>query len=151
MIRINQNEFVSKSQIQFDTNKIDDFLNGLVVGKYSALKSMDNLFLHFPALTVKWNGYVLESFLVNYSKKFCLLHSSFSTTDYCGAIVRRDSEFGDYRSLIVDVLAMNSDWNNETDALQLLVDDGYQQRRSYKEIENVVLEAKILREQFVNK
>lgn len=151
MIRINQNEFVSKSQIQFDINKIDDLLDGLIVGKYSPLKSIDNLFLHFPAITVKWNGYVLESFLVNYSKKFCLLHASFSATDCCGAIVRRDSEFGDYRSLIVDVLAANTGWANKTDALQLLVDDGYQQRRSYKDIENVMLEAKLLREQVAKK
>ncbi len=151
MIRINQHQFVNKAQIQFDTNKIDDLLDNLISGKYLSLKSINNLFLHFPALTIKWNGYVLESFLVNYSKKFCLLHASFSATDCCGAIVRRSSGFSDYRALIVDVLAQNTDWINKTDALQLLVDDGYQQRRSYKDIENVMLEANLLREQVAKK
>lgn len=46
------------------------------------------------------------------------------------------------RTLIVDVLAKNTGWKNKKDALQLLVDLGYQQRRSYSDIEKVMQEAK---------
>ena len=80
--------------------------------------------------------------MAHYSKKFRLLHASFTATDCCGAMVRQDSGISDYRTLIVDVLAKNTGWKNKKDALQLLVDLGYQQRRSYSDIEKVMQEAK---------
>ena len=84
---------------------------------------------------------MLESYVGHYSKKFRLLHASYAATDCCGAIVRQDSDISDYRTLIVDVLAKNTGWKNKKDALQLLVDLGYQQRRSYSDIEKVMQEA----------
>ena len=139
-IRISQNEFVRKDSIRFDIEQIDFILDKLISGAYLPIKEI-NLFLHFPAINVKWNGFVLESYVSNYSKKFQLLHASFSATDYYGAVVRKDSNISDYRTLIVDVLTHNSSWKNKKEALQLLVEQGYQQRRNYSDIENVMKEA----------
>lgn len=141
MVRVNQNEFLARDQIHFDVGRIDAVLNSLILGDYIPIKSV-NLFLHFPPIEVPWNSFVLESYVANYSKKFRLLHASYTATDCCGAIVRKESGITDYRLLVIDVLAKNAGWQNQKDALQILVDLGYQQRRSYSDIENVMQEAK---------
>ncbi len=141
MVRVNQNEFVRKDQIRFDVEQIDSVLDTLIPSAYTPIKTI-NLFLHFPAIDVSWNSFVLESYVAHYSKKFKLLHASYTATDCCGAVVRQSSGVSDYRTLIVDVLAKNTNWKNKKDALQLLVDLGYQQRRSYSDIDKVMQEAK---------
>lgn len=141
MVRVNQNEFVRRDQIHFDIEQTDSVLDTLVQSTYTPIKTI-NLFLHFPAIDVPWNNFVLESYVAHYSKKFKLLHASYTATDCCGAVVRQESGITDYRTLIVDVLAKNTGWKNKKDALQLLVDLGYQQRRSYSDIEKVMQEAK---------
>lgn len=140
MIRVNQNEFVRRDQIHFDVEHTDLILDSLIPKTYTPIKTI-NLFLQFPTIDVPWNSFVLESYVGHYSKKFRLLHASYTATDCCGAIVRQNSGITDYRTLIVDVLANSTGWKNKKDALQLLVDLGYQQRRSYSDIENVMQEA----------
>lgn len=140
MIRVNQNEFVRRDQIHFDIEKTDAVLDNLIQSAYVPIKAI-NLFLHFPAIDVPWNNFVLESYVAHYSKKFRLLHASYAATDCCGAIVRQDSGISDYRALLVDVLANTPSWKTKKDALQLLVDLGYQQRRAYSDIEKVMREA----------
>lgn len=141
MIRINQNEFIRKDQLTFDVGRIDPVLEMLISEEYLPLKSI-TLFLHFPTIGVSWNSFVLESYVANYSRKYALLHAGFSATDCCGAIVRRDSKITDYRALIVDVLANDKGWKTKADALELLVKESYQRRRSYSDIENVMQEAR---------
>lgn len=142
MIRVNQKEFVRRDQIHFDIEQTDAVLDSLILKAYVPIKAI-NLFLHFPTIDVPWNNFVLESYVGHYSKKFRLLHAGYTAIDYCGAIVRQDSDITNYRTLIVDVLANNASWKNKKDALQLLVDLGYQRRRNYSDIENVMQEAMI--------
>lgn len=141
MVRVNANEFVRRDQIHFDIAQTDSVLDSLIQNAYTPIKTI-NLFLHFPAIEIPWNNFVLESYVAQYSKRFRLLHASYTATDCCGAMVRQDSGITDYRTLIVDVLAKNTGWKSKKDALQLLVDLGYQQRRSYSDIEKVMQEAK---------
>lgn len=141
MIRISKNEFMRRDQIHFDVERTDSVLDSLIQGDYTPIKEM-NLFLYFPPINIPWNSFVLESYVANYSEKFRLLHVSYTSTGSCGAIVRKESDVSDYRTLIVDVLAENPGWNSENDALQLLVDLGYQQKKSYSDIAAVVQEAK---------
>lgn len=145
MVRINQKEFVRRDQIHFDVVQTDRVLDSLIQNAYAPIKNM-NLFLHFPVIEVPWNSFVLESYAAKNSKRFRLLHASgYSAAESCGAIVRRESGISNYSTLAADVLAKNQGWKNKEEALQILVDLGYQQRRSYKEIEKVMQEAKIRR------
>lgn len=140
MVRINQNEFLHRDQIHFNIEQTDAILDSLIQNAYTPIKTI-NLFLHFPAIDVPWNKFVLESYVANYSKKFRLLHASYTAADCCGAVVRQESGISDYRALIVDVLSKNTGWKTKIDALQLLVDLGYQQRKAYSDIEKVMQEA----------
>lgn len=144
-IRISDNMLIRDDQIVFDIDIIDKILDELSKRDYVPLKNI-GLFLHFPVLAFPWNGYVLESYLYKYSKKFKLLHSSFSSSGYFGAMVRQESMYDDYRTMIIDALAHSEKWVDKTSALEFLVVEGYQQRRRYEGIENVIVEAQILRE-----
>ena len=76
-----------------------------------------------------------------------MLHSSFIKTGVYGAMVRKDADFQDYRALLVDVLSKSNALDSTKDALQYIVDKGYQQRRRYEGIETVIQEAKLVKEQ----
>lgn len=144
-IRISDEVLVRYDKVDFEIDETDRVLDALCDKNYIPLKDI-GLFMHFPALCVQWNGYVLESYVYKYSKKFKLLHASFSASGFFGAMVRQDSGIEDYRALIVDVLANSDQWEDKNSALELLVEQGYQQRRKYADIEKVVHEAKLLRE-----
>ena len=144
-IRISEDLLLRHDKVDFQIDEIDRVLDDLCDQNYIPLKDI-GLFMHFPALCVQWNGYVLESYIYKYSKKFKLLHASFSASGFFGAMVRQDSGIEDYRALIVDVLANSNKWEDKNSALELLVEQGYQQRRKYADIEKVVHEAKLLRE-----
>ena len=139
MIRVSKNEFVSKKQVEFDVNAIDGVLNELISGEYQSLQSF-TLFLHFPVMNVRWNTFVLESYTAGYSKDFTLMHSSYTATECCGAVVRRDSKINSFKELITDVLMKSDNWHSKDDALALLVRKGYLQRKRYSEIDAVILD-----------
>ena len=146
MIRISATELVRKDQIEFDVESIDDILEGMCPGDYVPLSEL-NLFLHFPNVGYPWNSYLLESYLFSCSRKFRLLHSSFIKTGVYGAMVRKDANFPDYRSLLVDVLSKSNALGSTKAALQYIVDKGYQCRRRYEGIETVIRDAKLKKEQ----
>lgn len=146
MIRVSATELVRKDQIKFDVEAIDEILDGICPGDYIPLPEV-NLFLYFPNIGYPWNSYLLESYLFGFSKKFRLMHSSFIKTGVYGAMVRKDADFQDYRALLVDVLSKSNALDSTKDALQYIVDKGYQQRRRYEGIETVIQEAKLVKEQ----
>ena len=146
MIRVSATELVRKDQIKFDVEAIDEILDGMCPGDYVPLSEI-NLFLCFPNIGHPWNSYLLESYLFGFSRKFRLLHSSFIKTGVYGAMVRKDADFQDYRALLVDVLSKSNALDSTKDALQYIVDKGYQQRRRYEGIETVIQEAKLVKEQ----
>lgn len=145
MIRISENNFVRDDQIEFVTKEIDELLETLCTDKYMSLKDV-GLYMYFPMIGFQWNGYILESYVHRYSRKFKLLHLSFSESGFYGAIVREDSGINDYKTLLVDILKYSDEWSNKDTALEYLVEQGYQQRRRYSGIEDVMKQARLLKE-----
>lgn len=149
MIRVSATELVRKDKIKFDVEKVDEILEGMCQGDYIPLPDV-NLFLYFPNVGYQWNSYLLESYLFSCSKEFHLLHSSFIKTGVYGAMVRKDASVQDYRSLLVDVLSKSNALGSNREALQYIVDKGFQQRRRYEGIETVIQEARLMKEQREN-
>ena len=145
MIRVSQNLFVRKDLIDFDVEKIDDVLDEMCPQDYIPLQEL-NLFLSFPHIGYAWNGYVIESYLSGYSRKFNLIRNSFSENGFFGAMVRKDSAITDYYSLIVDALSHSDALTSTAQALQFMVSQGYQQRKTYKDIEKALRDAKLRKE-----
>lgn len=144
-IRISDDIFIRDDLVVFDVDAVDRVLDEYTKMEYTPLKNI-GLFTHFPSLSIPWNGYVLESYLYRYSMKFHLLHASFSASGYFGVMIRAESMLTDYKSLIIDALAHSDVWHDKRSALDFLVENGYQKRRRYEDIEFVVKEAALLRE-----
>lgn len=144
MLRISESEFVRKGDVHFNVREIDAFLKTLIDGDYTSIRDV-NLFLHFPPINVKWNVYVLEGYVAQYSKDFILLHSSYSSTGCFGAIVKKSSPFNSLDMIAVDVLAGDDEWNSTNDAVETLVREGYIQRKTFAKIDEVVEQAMALR------
>ncbi len=145
MVRTSQSEFLPKNKVQFDVPETDAILDEMLEGDYQALKEF-RLFLHFPTISIKWNEFVLESYVAGYSRKFKLLHASYTAYECCGAIVRRKSNINDLGEVLLDVLAHDDTWQSKDDALTLLVREGYLQRKNYSKIDRILVEARAKRE-----
>jgi hypothetical protein len=145
MVRISDKEFVRRDMISFNVDAIDTVLEEMCPGDYVPIRDV-SLFLHFPTMDYRWNSYVLESYVYAGSRKFELIHVSFSASEVCGAIVRRDSAIKDYRALIIDALAHSNRPGSKQAVLQYIVERGFQSRRRYDGIEQVIQEAKLLQE-----
>ncbi len=142
MIRISRTEFVRRGMVNFDAAAIDGALEELVEGDYVSIKDF-KLYLHLPSISpVNWNQYVLEGYAAKESRKFTLLHASYSQDGCCGAIVRRSSNIKDFKSLLTDVLANDHGWSNQREALGLLVNRGYLQQRKYSKIDAIISDAR---------
>ena len=149
MVRVSDKKMIRRDLIDFDVDLIDNILEEMCPEQYMPLKDI-NLFLQFPNIGYAWNHYVLESYLFQNSQKFKLLHVSFGQNSVCGAMVRSDSPIADYRTLILDALSKSNALGSTKAALQFIVDRGYQQRRRYDGIEQLIQEAKLIKEQREN-
>ena len=147
MVRISTNELVRKDLIHFDIDAIDAVLDEMCPGDYLPLKDI-TMFLHFPSIEYPWNSFVLESYLT-ISKKFCLYHAGYANHGAFGVMVRRDSNFSDYRSVVVDMLSKSNQWKNTKQALELIVDKGYQARKKWVGFDKVTQEASLIRERIL--
>lgn len=142
-VRINQEELVNRNNIHFDVAAIDAVLDEFCPGKYEGLKQLpDALLFHLPGCGFPWNKYLLYSYLFAFSKRFMLCYRSLSKSGYFGAIVRRGCGIEEYKDLVEQILINSDGWTTSADALQLLVDGGYQEYYRYKRIDAIVARVK---------
>lgn len=146
VVRVSSSYFVRNDKINFDADAIDQVLDDLCPGNYIALKDI-SIFLSFPDVGYKWNEFLLESYLREFSKQFKLIQNSFSMDGCYGAMVRNSSNLKTFEDIVTDMLAHRNDWNDEASALECLVNSGLQQRRAYKNISSIIKKAKLIREQ----
>ena len=145
-LRINQDEFVSKEQAQFDIEKTDMAIDRFCTGAYIALSEISK-FGSFPDAGFPWNEYLLEHYVSDYSANYKLLHTSFNANACVGAIVRRNAGIESFNELITNVLINSNVSLDKEYALQYLCDKGFLARRRYAEIYQILTKAKRQRTQ----
>ena len=130
--------------MNFDVDAIDEVLQNVCSGDYLPLMAVSSaMMMHLPSCGYQWNGYLLQSYVFGFSKVFGLSYSSFGKTGYYGAMVRRSCKtINNYGSLIERVLTDDDTWESTADALDLLVKQGYQALRKYKDIDIAAAKAK---------
>lgn len=143
-VRVSKTEFVNRRLIQFDVEAIDAVLVDFCPDDYLPLMSVSSaMMMHLPSCGYRWNGYLLQSYVHGFSKVFRLSYSSFGKNGFYGAMVRKSCKMiNSYSSLIEQVLTDDGTWETPADALDILVKRGYQALRKYKEIDNVVAQAR---------
>lgn len=143
-VRINENDFVNKDYVSFQTKETDEILEKFCPGDYVSLAKISNFGI-FPNASYPWNKYLLENYLSFHSQQFFLLHSGYNKNYVVGAMVRKNSSIKDYDELMVRIIADSSVSLVKEDALNYLANEGYIARRSYNKIEQVLIKARTLR------
>lgn len=82
-MRISKNEFVSRNYADFDIPATDDAIEQFCIGDFISLQEV-TLFGGFPSCGYAWNNYLLEYYVMYFSKKFKLLHTNFNMTSSVG-------------------------------------------------------------------
>lgn len=143
-VRVSKELFVPKNQIEFDIVATDKALETYLSDDYILAKEVDS-FLVFPNVGYEWNAYLLESYLMHYSKKYALINNGTSLNNVAGAVVKRGGAYSEFVDICADVLA-NSDIELKKDsALDYLAMQNLITRRSYRDIDVAITRARQIR------
>lgn len=143
-VRVSHDLFVSKNQINFETELIDRAIESFMSKDYIRIREIDS-FLAFPYVGYEWNEYLLESFLISYSKKFTLLNNGLSQNNVAGAIVKKNGKIKEFEDACAAVLAESQIELKKSDALNYLADVNMITRRSYKDLDSAIRKATQIR------
>jgi arsenate reductase-like glutaredoxin family protein len=143
-VRVSHDLFVSKSQINFDTELVDRAIESFMSKDYIRIREIDS-FLAFPSAGCEWNEYLLESFLISYSKKFTLLNNGLSRNNVAGAIVKKNGKIKEFEDACAAVLAESQISLKKSEALDYLADVNMITRRSYKDLDSAIRKATQIR------
>lgn len=143
-VRVSKNLFVAKDQIEFDIEAIDKALSTYLTTGYMLIKDVDS-FLVFPNVGFEWNSFLLESYLMYYSKDYALCNNGKSLNNVAGALVKKGSAYDDFEDICADALANGYVELTKNKALDFLADQNLLTRRSYVAIDRAITKAKQIR------
>lgn len=143
-VRVSKTLFVAKDQIEFDVEATDKALETYLSSGYILVKDVDS-FLVFPNVGYEWNEFLLESYLLHYSKKFCLVNNGISLNNVAGAVAKKDGKFTQFVDICAQALADSGIDLKKTVALNYLADINLITRRSYKELDVAMTKARQIR------
>lgn len=143
-VRVSKELFVAKDAVHFDIDAVDAALETYLSQGYILIKDVDS-FLVFPFVGFEWNEYLLESYLLHYSKKFCLVNNGISLNNVAGAIARKDGEYTQFVDICSHAIAESDIELKRAPALEFLVEVNLLTKKSYKEIDVVLNKARQLR------
>jgi hypothetical protein len=143
-VRVSKELFVSKNNIEFDIEAIDKALGTYLTMGYMLVKDIDS-FLVFPNVGYEWDSFLLESYLMYYSREYELCNNGKSLSNVAGAVIKKGSEFKDFCDVCSDALANSDIELNKNKALDYLADINLLTRKSYSGIEGAITKAKQIR------
>ena len=144
VVRVSKTMFVSRNDIHFDIEATDNALSTYLEAGYMLVRDIDS-FLVFPNVGYEWNEYLLETYLLCFSKKYTLSNNGRSLNNVAGAVVRKGSGFDEFADVCADSIAKSGCELTNNKALDYLVEVNLLTRRSYRKIDSVLVKAKQIR------
>lgn len=142
--RISQERFVPKDTVSFQVKATDKILDRFCKGTYLAIPNVTDFGI-FPEASHPWTSFLLEHYLANHSDRYYLVHGGYNRNVVVGAMVNRRKSYEDFDELVTDVLADSGIPLQKKSALNYLSDNGYIARRSYANIEAILINARARR------
>ncbi len=133
-VRVSHDLFITKDQISFDADAVDRAIGSFLSKDYIRIREIDS-YLVFPNVGYEWNEYLLESFLLSYSKKFELLNNGLSLNNVAGFVVNKNGQIKEFVDACAYFLADGRIELKKADALNYLASTNVISRRSYKDID----------------
>ena len=143
-VRVSHDLFVSKKIINFDVEMIDKTIESFMSKDYIRIREIDS-FLAFPYVGYEWNEYLLESYLLSYSKNFTLLNNGLSLNNVAGAVVKKNGKIEEFVDACAAVLSESRIDLKKSEALNYLAEVNMITRRSYKELDIAIRKATQIR------
>ena len=143
LVRTAKNSFVAEKYVRFDIDRIDDALDLFVTGDYLPLKSITT-FATFPYCGQVWNLFLLESYCRRFSRRFRFEVLAVNSRN-AGAIVRKNCRLT-YSEIMADAVAVSGVELDKVSVIEFLCSTGYIGKRSYAKTEELIEQAKAIRE-----
>lgn len=100
-----------------------------------------------PEASHPWTVFLLQQYVAFFSKVFYLQHGGFGKNNATGAMVKRTFWIETFDDFITEVLAESGLPLEKQAALNYLAEQGYIARRSYTNMETLLLNARAKRNQ----
>ena len=151
MVRVAPAQWVRRDQVHFPTQVEVAKVLSECMGKRKVIPLSDiTLFLGFPPMNVKWNLYVLESYLYTATMfPFQLIQTSSGVAEsgVYGSVVKRGCGLDTYEDVLVELLSQDAHWQTERDALGFIVSHKIQATRRVSMMEHIMRRAKARRKE----
>ena len=148
-VRTNSSNFVSKSNVKFNIEDTDRAISGYCKGEYIPISGIKS-FLLFPACGFPWNEFLLESFVFNHSKIFCLMHNNFGMSSTLGAIKKRNSALT-FDDVMADTLAKVNKELTQQEAIEYLYDISFIGQRRLGNVGDIIKKTRSIRKKLRSK
>lgn len=143
MVRIDEENFVADNLVNFDITSTDCIIDEIVRFESIGLKQIVT-YIRFPECRYQWNAFLLESFVRRFSESYKYMSLSNNSRNV-GAIVKKNS-VDDYHGIMAKALYHSTvSLSDENEVFDYLMDMGYLGRRSYKKIEELIMDVHKLR------
>ena len=144
-IRINENEYVTKSKVSFDVDKTDEVLSRIITKDYIAINDIETLSV-LPDCGYPWTSFLLESYVFNHSELFRLLHAKyFSQTISLGGIVKKASTISDFDTMVAHAVIDDNITINKDEIVSFMYDKGYIAQHRYKDAPKIIDKVRIIK------
>lgn len=148
-VRTDSSNFVSKASVKFNIEDTDRVISGYCKGEYIPISGI-NSFLLFPACGFPWNEFLLESYVFNHSKIFCLMHNNFGMSSTLGAIEKRNSKLT-FDDVMADTLAKTNIELTQQEAIEYLYDMSFIGQRRLGNVGDIIKKACSIRKKLRSK
>ncbi len=142
--RVSKTLFIPRSELSFDIEATDSAIATYLDTGYMLIRDIDS-FLVFPNVGYEWNEFLLETYLMYFSRKYALFNNGRSLNNVAGAVVRRGSGYEEFADVCADILAKSGCSLTKNKALEYLGEVNLLTRRSYRKIDSVLVKAKQIR------
>ena len=144
-IRINENEYVTKSKVSFDVDKTDEVLSRIITKDYIAINDIETLSV-LPDCGYPWTSFLLESYVFNHSELFRLLHAKyFSQTISLGGIVKKASPISDFDTMVAHAVIDDNITLNKDEIVNFMNNNGYIDQHLYKDAPKIIDKVRIIK------
>ena len=144
-IRINENEYVTKSKVSFDVDKTDEVLSRIITKDYIAINDIETLSV-LPDCGYPWTSFLLESYVFNHSELFRLFHAKyFSQTISLGGIVKKASPISNFDTMVAHAVIDDNITINKDEIVSFMYDKGYIAQHRYKDAPKIIDKIRIIK------
>lgn len=149
-IRVNDETFKPLASVCFDVEGTDKAIATYYCqGDYLPIGSITD-FSFLPCFAENeyiWNSRLLESYLLTRSEHFAFVHNGpLNKKTVCGAIVKRGTPYDeDFFAVVCHAVATSGVELDKENVLNFLAEKSYIRQTSYKEIDNLLIKSKELR------